>query len=427
MKGSGSKIGIALVWITLLLPSLIMLSPWEPGRVLHGQSGRTPFPDWKEWTWNNIRTFKVQARFERALGDNAGLRNVLVRTYNELDYRLFGSFNASGVIVGKDGEFLEVDYVDEVSGLNSIGEGLINRGVMRLASMRDSLADSYGIQLMVVLAPSKARSMPELLPVPPDFYAPGNYAMMLDALRSRAIDVLDLNPSFMAWDDTSAYPLFPRFGGHWSEYGAILAADTLLDWLAERTGLPAPVFNIEGMVSGVPSDVDYDLGTIMNLYSRLDGGIMAYPWYSVSYPASWDSQDWLIIGDSHFEQLLFKGILNGMKGGDPEFWMYNRIRVIDKQYPGDAGDRERAEKIPSVKYLVIFISERFYHTLFWGAPLSIARALSVEPLPSAEEVVIGDILNDAGWFGKLRDQAIREGLPIDTVLTREARRFLRGN
>jgi len=261
--------------------------------------------------------------------------------------------------------------------------------------------------------------------VPMNFHGPTNYDVILSACKEFGVPCLDLNPVFSMYKDTVRFPLFPKYGGHWSEYGSLLAGDTLLVWLAKQCGLDSPRLRmIPNISSTTPEGLDYDLGNIVNLWTRLPCELMNYPQFDVQYPATWHADDWLLIGDSHTEQLIFKGIFQQMEGGDPEFWLYFREVMNDREYQGWLEPDHRVAKMRGSKCIVLFISERFFHNLFYEVPMMTWTDLGMQPPLSPIERTELDMLPDPPTFFKVRSEAKRQNITIESALRMEAERYL---
>lgn len=87
-----------------------------------------------------------------------------------------------------------------------------------------------GVALVLALVPSKVRIYADYLPasLKLDPYTDGKYDAALQYLRTRQVDVADLNRAFLQSPlRRSDTPLFLRLDTHWSPSGALLAAQTV--------------------------------------------------------------------------------------------------------------------------------------------------------------------------------------------------------
>ena len=71
--------------------------------------------------------------------DSFGMRELLVRVYNQWNYSLYNKANAAGVIIGREGYLYEENYIKAALGLDFIGEENIRGQVQKLRTIADSL------------------------------------------------------------------------------------------------------------------------------------------------------------------------------------------------------------------------------------------------------------------------------------------------
>ena len=102
--------------------------------------------------WNNS---SFQDDFSSKINQNLGLRPLLFRINNQLDYSLYGLTHAEGFIKGKNGYLFQEEYIMEYTGQFFIGKSAIQKKLWKLKDVQDSLA-AHGIHLLVVIEPGKA-------------------------------------------------------------------------------------------------------------------------------------------------------------------------------------------------------------------------------------------------------------------------------
>jgi alginate O-acetyltransferase complex protein AlgJ len=99
-----------------------------------------------------------------------------------------------------------------------------------LLDKANQLFQSKGIELAVVVVPSKIRIHAEQLPAdrPLDAYTGNKYDNIVKSLSGRGVNVVNLNTPFMnSAHRSSDTPLFLRLDTHWSHTGSMLAAQTV--------------------------------------------------------------------------------------------------------------------------------------------------------------------------------------------------------
>ena len=207
-----------------------------------------------------------------------------------------------------------------------MGEAVVRHNALRLRSVQDSLA-RHGVQLVFVIAPSKATFMPENLP---RFAhrSPGartNYAAYVDAFEAAGVHVLDFSRALRQWRSTAPHPLFTSGGVHWSIYGGARAADSLQGYLRRRLGVaPAPfrLANIE--TSTTPRDTDDDMSKTLNMLLSPPSETLAYPKLVFdTLPAAPPKPNLLLIGDSFGWTWVGNNFLGNAFSEKSHFWFYN--------------------------------------------------------------------------------------------------------
>lgn len=276
------------------------------------------------------KTAAFQVGQEAYIKDHFGLRPFMVRFYNEVFDRLFGEFQAKGVVQGKDGYLFEENYLLAASGQDYLGAISINALVGQLALVQQDL-QKRGKQLMVCLAPGKGTFYAEQMPAGYKWNGSTgrNHPDFVRALQQEQIPLFDVQTWFMQMKSNAPYPLFPKTGIHWSSYGEYLVADSLIRQIAKLTAKPLPTLRLTSIEQDEqPRDRDDDIELGMNLLRNLPDFKMAYPQFKiVPVRASKKQPKVLVIGDSFFYGMYNWGMMNHVFI-DGEFWYYNHERLV---------------------------------------------------------------------------------------------------
>jgi hypothetical protein len=126
--------------------------------------------------------------------------------------------------------------------------------------------------------------------------------------------------------NTSAYPLFPKTGTHWSSYGEVLVSDSLIRYINKLDKIPKklPSFKIlEIETSTQMKHRDDDIEKGMNLMFDIQDLKMAYPKYEIKKHVNPNATRVLTIADSYYWGLYNIGLSNHTFGNG-EFWFYNQ-------------------------------------------------------------------------------------------------------
>jgi len=326
MKGRlKHKILIVIILLLMTLPGIQHLSGFFEEKPLHGAITLNPKV---EFSVNSWRDGSFQSQTDLFFKDNFGFRSKFVRLNNQLNYSLFGSIAAQGVIQGEDGFLYEENYLKAYYGLDYIGNDAIQESGEKLRFVQEELGKD-SIQLLVVLAPGKGSFFPEHFPKEWRKLKKQrtNYQGYVNALRANNVHFLNFKLWFDRLKDNSPYPLFPKAGIHWSKYGEYLAADSLLRYLNNDLGYQFGGVKLKGInVSAENKDGDYDIGEGANLIFTLPTYPMAYPNYEFQNSQQTDKA--LVVSDSYYWGLFNKG-MSQKCFGNGQFWFYNEAIYPD--------------------------------------------------------------------------------------------------
>ena len=153
--------------------------------------------------------------------------------------------------------------------------------------------------------------------------------------------------------DHSIYPLYPKYGIHWSQYGAWLAADSMLRYVEKITDKDLADMILENIeISNKPRGVDYDIGEALNLIFRLPGDTLAYPKFHWETKNK-DTLTTIVIADSYYWPLFSMGI-SKIALNPGSFWFYNRM-----VYPGKKPIEEidYLESLKSADIIILMSTE----------------------------------------------------------------------
>jgi SGNH hydrolase-like domain, acetyltransferase AlgX len=260
------------------------------------------------------------------LNENVGFRNVLVRTYNQIYYSAFNSAKANGVVIGKENYLYEQAYINAYYGEDFQGDDYIKVQIKKLAKVSDTL-QKMGKHLVVMLAPGKASFFPEYMPnKKKGKTAPKtNYKAYQSQLKSFGVKTIDINQYFRESKGKSKYPLFPKTGIHWSKYGEVFMADSLIAYLNELDGINIPEIKVQRYEkSKIMRSTDDDIEKGMNLWRDIPDNEMGYPIFQVVKEANKKYSKVLTIADSYYWGPFDWGMSRDLLGGG-QFWYYNEM------------------------------------------------------------------------------------------------------
>jgi hypothetical protein len=410
---------LILLVLTAPLLHFTFKVPREPE--LKGFYKKSEPPSLKLFTWHRWFSSWFQDEMATRLGDASGFRNSLIRISNQYDYSLFGQIHAEGFIRGKNRYLYEEDYIHEYTGKYFIGGAVLDRKLSRLKNVRDSL-QAHNIPLFFVIEPGKASFFPEYIPerFRPDRRGPTNYAYILQKCKEMGLPVLDLNSYFLQRKDTAIYPLFPRYGMHWSLYGVPFAVDTLAKALERSTGTALPDFTTQPVVaSSTPHGTDNDIGELLNLICPLPPTPGGYPAIRFRNGTT-GSLAALVIADSYYINIVETYGRNLFKS--QEYWYYNR-----KMYPYHNNDPPEyvdktnlREKLLGFDVVLLMVSEINLHCGFWN--FADEAFLAFHP-GTKDPLIYGienEIRNDREWFRFMVSKARLHNRPLEEMVREDA-------
>ncbi len=294
-------------------------------------------PQKPEWSFPNFMENSFQDSLNTYLEHHIGYRPHLVRLHNQLQYSLFDTINAQGVIVGKEGYLFELNYIKAMYGLDYVGDEIVASDIEKTIAINNWLNEN-GKQLIVVLAPGKGSFFPEYIPdeYRPDSIGKQNYTAYYKALRKHKVDVIGGNNWFAAMKDSSRYALFPKAGIHWSYYGLGLVFDSVFKLMENHFQTDFIDFELENIqVSSKLRSPDRDLWEGMNIILPPNDYAMPYPEFKFEVKNKAEMPSVITVADSYYWQWFGGGYtLRSFK--ENSFWYYNKqIYFPDNTPPKD--------------------------------------------------------------------------------------------
>ncbi|MEI6748878.1 MAG: alginate O-acetyltransferase AlgX-related protein [Bacteroidales bacterium] len=333
---------------------------------------------------------------------NIGFRPTLVRINNQLDYCLYKLPHAEGIVIGKEGQLFEEDYITEYLGRNFIGKNTIARKVKCLKFLQDYLKKEKNIDLIVILSPSKVRFYPEDIPnrFKPDRKSLSNYQCFIDNFNSSGLKYINFSSWFAKIKNESKYPLYPLTGVHWSDYASTLAADSLIHYVEAVRNCDLPdMVTRQINLADTASSADLDVWRTMNLLWHIPQPHLAYPVIEFRDGAGKTRPRLLTIADSYYwNWTSFDIPLNVFS--NQAFWIYNRqVYTNDVKGTQFTDQLNLKDEVEKRDVILLMVTERFLYTAFWNFTEDLYKIYN--PKVSAEDIVMeygGKIRRNRDWF-----------------------------
>jgi hypothetical protein len=267
--------------------------------------------------------------------DHWSFKELSVRLNNQFYYKVFNQIRVNGFVIGKNDYVFSESYIFSTFGDDLMKTEKVNSLLEMARVVQDSLKRK-GIDLLLVYAPGKGVACKEFIE---DKYVHPvtntNHNQFVTKSKELGLNHLDLYSYFENIKTTAPYPLFPKFGHHWSYYGECLAVDTIIHHIENlhQSDLP-DIFWKEIDVVDSARHRDADVLKSMNLYANPAQNMqLAYPQILFESDPQKNNTRVLTVSDSYWYGPVYMGVpQNCFAGG--QFWYYNN-RVIPSPRQGE--------------------------------------------------------------------------------------------
>jgi hypothetical protein len=355
----------ALVLGTLWLPISNEIFEYIPRWPLNGSFEllKKPSFSWASWFEGTYQT-----KAEPWLNEQIPGREYLVRFRNQYYFDVFNEAKANGVVPAKNGVLLDGEYVDAFYGTDYKGSEFLEDKLERWKRVQHGL-DSLGVTAFLAFAPGKGSFFEDdFSDYLKDQHQPKtNYQFISEWCNTNGVRNIDLKKIYHCWSDTSMYPLFPKGGIHWSDYGVALVCDTLRGYMQSVTGRPIQEFWFDIEISDTARGGDNDIAVGMNLLFTPNKQRLAYPIRHYGEDPEIEPTKLLTIADSYYYGLVYSAFPDRICsfGG---FWYYFRETYPSELFSsGSVEDLDILAEIKKQDVLMIMMTEPQLKRLGWGS------------------------------------------------------------
>lgn len=410
-----------------ILPIFQQFQPFIRYKSLDGEYTILDKP---KFLWNNWFQGEFQEKCQDYINDNIGFRPWFIRTYNQVYYSLFSSSANNKIIKGREGYLYEKIYIESYLGLDYIGDKRMDTLFYKMNNLRDTL-NKLNKELIIIIAPSKADFFPEFIP---KSYLNlqkknTNYKEIRTRLSKFSYPFIDFNLWFKSVKDSGDYTLFNNNGIHWSNYAEFLVMDSISNYVSKTLdkSLRRPVLDSLFEVKSKDTYRDNDIGKALNLFWIKDDLKLGKPVFHFEKPK--DSLRAMVIGDS-FVWGLYNMELCNMVFDRGEFWYY-----FHNVYPEDYSEggnipkfvplldiKQEIDKFdiiiiiqtpPNLVYLGFGFIERAYDLFYISGD-------GIDRKSDRTKYYIEVIKADKKWYNLIKSKAIKDNIPIEDALRRDA-------
>lgn len=280
-----------------------------------------------KFTWENWFNGSFQSETEDYNNDHWSMKENMVRLNNQFYYKAFNQIRVNGFVIGKDDYVFSEGYIYSAFGDDLMPEEKVKTMMHKAKVVQDTLKKK-GIDLLLVFAPGKGAYCKEFVQ---DKYAhpvkTTNHDLFVSNSKSAGVNYLDLYTYFQNLKYVAKYPLFPKFGHHWSYYGECIAVDTILKHIENLHHCNLPDIswsNVEVVDSA--RNRDADVLKSMNLLKNPDQNMkLAYPEVVFETDSLKNNKKVLTISDSYWYGPVYLGVPEYCFARGSFWYYYNKI------------------------------------------------------------------------------------------------------
>ncbi len=269
--------------------------------------------------------------------DHIGFRQDLVRLNAQIDYSLFQKLDYGATTLGSDNYLYFDDYIEAYYGRDFVGSAQLAERMLKLKRVQDTLG-KLGKTVIMVYAPCKAWYYPEHIPASLAYPkgAGNNYLTSKHAGDSLGVNQIDFNAWFLSMKETTKDLLFSRQGIHWTNYGAMLAGDSLVRYIERVRGISMPHPRWQKINKTTQAILpDNDMADILNLIFPITVDTLSYPEvYYLPEDSGKTRPKCIYIGDSYVINLLRTELVQHINS-EWQFWFYYKHVLNDTNYLAD--------------------------------------------------------------------------------------------
>lgn len=301
------------------------------------------------------------------LKETAGFRPSLVKIHNQIHYWFYNVAVANGVIIGNEGYLYEENYIKAYLGRDYVGRTAIQEKVDKMVAISDTL-EKLDKSLIILFAPGKASFYPEYIP---DRFNPyqkdtTNYETYKKIISKTDLHFLDFHQWFRSMKTTSPYPLMPKTGIHWSKYGEVLAADSLLNYLESICSCKYPNLVIDTVNKSTEMmDTDDDIEDGMNLFFNIPDLEMGYP--AIHKETSGTEANLIVstVADSYFWGVYNWGLSRDYFN-QGQFWYYNEQIYQEGEEPINPKDIDVRKEVEKSDVIILLSTDANLYKFAFG-------------------------------------------------------------
>jgi hypothetical protein len=320
-----------------------------------------------------------QKNFEQYLEERAGFRAWFIQLRNQVDFTLFRHVHAQDVFVGNDNYLFRPSELNEINGKCAIPVDEMRKRI-RQTKVLESELKKGGVPLIILIAPAKSHYYKEHIPGRLLIKgAKSFYEQFSAAMDTAGFNCIDMNKWFLEMKDTTTYPLYSRSGIHWTEYGSVLAMDSVMRYAEKLANKNFPQLRWNKLeVRKDPSDLDSDVLRAANLMKPFRQPPLAYPYLDTNLLPGEQKPNMLVVGDSYFHAILWRPTYRYFVQKESAFWYYNREAWSESYGNKLVSDLDILKELAGRDFVLMIYTPANLFEEFWALPRKMGDLLGAQ-------------------------------------------------
>jgi hypothetical protein len=422
MKNHKIKKGLFIFLLTVLfVPNIQKHLEIFETKPLSGVFSVTEKPEVVRENWISGR---YQMQFDNHFRESVGFKETFVRLFGQVRFSLFHK-GRGNTVLGNNNILFDTRYIKASLGDDFIGEELLRDKVRDIAFVKGKMEEE-GKNLLIVLAPNKARYFKDEIPSNFDELGETNYDVFIKEFKKQKIDYLDFNEYFIENKENGDFSFFPKYGTHWSLFGASFAADSIINYCNSKYHYNLASLRLDSVEkSFTPRDLDYDLGQNLNLLHDMTDVSYSYPYMSVVKNNKPTKKNLLVIADSFYGAIhrsdYWHDVFN-MTG----YWHYNASVRFKGRRSRKKTPKELEETFPQTDIAVILLTEINLNRIGFGIIDELKTYYSEGKDLTLEKNItyyLNRIGGDPKWMLSIENKAKNIGVSQDSILLSAAKKW----
>jgi len=384
-----------------------------------------------KFSLDNWFSGSFQSSYEKYINDNIGQFAFFIRLHNQIEYGLFDKVHTGDIYSGIDNYLFEKGYINSFKGKDFVGTKVAIKNVAEMRKLQDTL-ESMGKSFVFCMAIGKASYYPEhITNLSNTEYDSTNSKVYSVEFKNQGINHINTIDWFRELKDSLGHFLFPKYGIHWSNYGAILVTDSIVKFHEARYNWDLPNLKIvSNEISKKTKFFDNDIAKSMNLLVNVE----PYPY--MKYPTvEWekrtdktDKKKILVIGDSFTWDIYRNSGVVSKCFESVDLWYYNQMVNSEISENGDMVDGlplltrhlNLSELIDSYDGFVVISSEPNLADLGWDIATTLLGTLrdsTYQPEERNNAFILSQCLGKKEWREDLEKMAEKRNITLDSMIS----------